>query len=73
MKEDVEILLEKADNLIIKEFKTKEDAKHFAHNLSDEMKNMEEILMEEKRKIDDMIWELRHSESKVSDYYLGIK
>lgn len=73
MKEDTELLLKKVDELIIKDFNSKEEAKHYAHNLNDELHNMEDLLMEEKRKLDDMIWKLRHSESKVFDYYLGIK
>lgn len=73
MKNETKLLLKKGDEIETLNFNTKEEAKHYAHELEKEMREQEQKLMEEKRKLDDLIWELRHKESKVFDYYLNIK
>lgn len=66
-------LIEKVNSLQTKEFKTKEQAKHYAHELHELLQEEENRIMEEKRKLEDQLWELRHAESKAFDYYLNIK
>lgn len=72
----IEKLLKKADDISTYCF-TKmidgEEARKYAEELSKELHKEEERLSEEKKKLDDTIWELRHKESKVFEYYLSIK
>lgn len=67
-----ERLLEKANNIVVKDFKSLKEAKHYSHELSEELKKEQERLMEEKRKLDDKIWELNRAERKVYEYYLRV-
>lgn len=66
-------LIEKVNSLQTKQFETIEQARHYTHQLHELLQEEEERIMEEKRKLDDELWELRHAESKVFDYYLGIR
>lgn len=70
---NVEKLLKQAREIEQIIFDDKEEARHYAYELSKKMQEEEAKLYEEKRKLDDAIWELRHKESKVFNYYLGIK
>ncbi len=49
------------------------EAKHLAHELIQKIEEQETKLMEEKRKIDDLINDLRHADSKLYNYYLSIR
>ena len=68
-----ESLLQCANELVVKEFKSAKQAKHYAHELHEKMVEEENRLMEEQRKLQDIICKLRIEESKVFDYYLFIK
>ena len=65
-------LIKEASEIYSINFQNNKEAKHYAHELSQKMQEEETRLMEEKRKLDDMIWELRHKESQVFEYWLTI-
>ena len=68
----IEELIEKAENIKTKEFKTKEQAKKYAETLNKMLQDEEEKLIEKQKKLNDKIWQLRHAQSKTFDYWLGI-
>ena len=69
----IEELIEKAENIKTKEFKTKKQAKEYAETLAEMLRDEEERLIEEQKKLNDKIWQLRHAQSKTFDYWLDIK
>ena len=73
MKNGVKELLKKAEGLIVKDFNSAEEARHYAHELYMEMEKKQAEIQEEKRKLEDLMIELRHAESGVFDYYLRVK
>jgi len=73
MENEIKKLLKKANEMVVIDFKSAKEAKSYAHKLYQELQEQEEKLMEEKRKLDDLIWELKDKGRDVFNYWLNIK
>lgn len=66
-------LITKAKEIETKEFETPEKAKKYARELAEIIEKEEQRIMQQKRELEDTLYELRHAEARVTEYRMNVK